>query len=132
MLTSPPTCGPNATEGEISPYSGGAAAKPKGSFSLSKAPGGGTCAKTMAARPFTPGFSTRSNSVVAGAFSPFAIHVGRADGQQEVKGVDVTLPAGVTGKLKGIPVLPAESDRPRPKPAPGRPRPKTPAAPTRA
>ena len=109
VLTNPPTCGPNTTEGAISPYSGGAVATPNGSFSLSKAPGGGKCAKTMGARPFTPGFSTHSSSVVAGAFSPFSLHVGRADGQQEVKGVNVSLPIGVTGKLVGIPYCPPKA-----------------------
>ncbi len=109
VLTNPPTCGPNTTNGELFPYSGTAATKPTGAFSLTKAPGGGACAKTMAARPFTPGFSTHSNSVVAGAYSPFSIHVGRADGQQELKGVNLTLPAGVSGKLVGIPYCPQKA-----------------------
>jgi len=103
VLSSPPTCGPNKTTTEISPYSGTPAATPEHEFTLTQAPGGGACAKTLAGRPFGPSFSTRTKTARAGAYSPFAVHIGRADGQQEVKGVDISLPAGVTGKLKGIP-----------------------------
>ena len=109
VLTSPPTCGPNTTNGNLKPYSGNTAATPTDAFTLTKAPGGGPCAKTMASRPFAPAFSTRAKSAVAGAFSPFAIHVSRNPGQQEVKGVDVTLPAGITGKLKGVPYCPQKA-----------------------
>ena len=106
VLTSAPICGPNTSSAAISPYSETADATPTQAFSLSKAPGGGACAKTMAARPYAPGFSTTSKNVKAGAFSPFAIHITRGDGQQEVKGVDVSFAPGVTGKLKGIPYCP--------------------------
>jgi hypothetical protein len=109
VLTSPPTCGPNTTDGRLKPYSSNGAATPQAQFSLTKAPGGGACAKTMASRPFAPRFSTRSKSAAAGAFSPFAIHIGRAAGQQEIKGVNVSLPAGISGKLRGVPYCPQKS-----------------------
>ena len=44
-----------------------------------------------------------SNNTKGGAFSPFHVHIGRPDGQQELKLVNVTLPKGLTGKLAGIP-----------------------------
>jgi hypothetical protein len=103
VLSSPPTCGPNTTNGRFTPWSGNPPATPSGSFSLSKAPAGGACAKTMAARPFAPGFRAGPKSNKAGAFSPFSVHISRPDGQQELKGVDITLPPGMTGKLAGIP-----------------------------
>jgi hypothetical protein len=106
VLTSAPTCGPNVSSAQMLPYSESPPATPTQAFTLTKAPGGGACAKTMAARPYTPGFSTTSKSVKAGAFSPFAVHITRGDGQQEVKGVDVSLPPGLTGKLKGVPYCP--------------------------
>ena len=103
-LTSPPTCGPNTTTTSIKPYSGTPAATPEHQFNLTKTAGGkGPCAKTLAERPFTPTLTTRSKSLRAGAYSPFAVHIGRGNGQQELKGVDISLPPGVTGKLKGIP-----------------------------
>ncbi len=106
-LTSPPTCGPNVTNGRMTPWSGTADASiaDKG-FTLTSAPGGGPCAKTMAARPFAPGFSATSQSTRARAFSPFSVHIDRSDGQQELKGVNITLPPGATAKLKGVPYCP--------------------------
>jgi hypothetical protein len=106
-LTSPPTCGPNVTNGRMTPWSGTADANvaDKG-FTLTSAPGGGPCAKTMAARPFAPSFSATSQFTRARAFSPFSVHIDRSDGQQELKGVDITLPPGATAKLKGVPYCP--------------------------
>ena len=37
------------------------------------------------------------------AIRPFRVNIGRKDGEQEIKGVDVTLPKGLVGKLAGIP-----------------------------
>jgi hypothetical protein len=103
-LTSPPTCGPNATAHAMTAWSGtpdsGAADK---GFNLTNAPGGGPCAKTMAARPFAPGFAAKPNSNKAATFTPFQARITRTDGQQELKGVDITLPPGATAKLAGTP-----------------------------
>jgi hypothetical protein len=66
-------------------------------------PGGGTCPTTLAQRKFTPPYTAKSDSTKAGAYSPFRVHIGRPDGQQELKVVNVTLPKGLTGKLAGIP-----------------------------
>ncbi|HWB68985.1 MAG TPA: hypothetical protein VG518_03325 [Solirubrobacterales bacterium] len=104
VLTSPPTCGPNQTSGRMTPWSGtpDATASDTG-FLLSSAPGGGPCAKTLAERPFAPLFTAAPESPQAHAFSPLHAHIARSDGQQELKGVDVTLPRGATARLKGIP-----------------------------
>ncbi len=106
VLTSAPTCGPNTSTSQITPYTEAAKATPSQSFTLSAAPGGGPCPKTLAARPFSPGFSTTSKSTAAGTFSPFAVHISRSDGQQELKGVDLSLPPGVSGKLRGVAYCP--------------------------
>lgn len=106
-LTSPPTCGPNLTTGQMTPWSGTADAvvADKG-FTLTKAPGGGACAKTMAQRPFAPGFDAAPNSLDALAYTPFTAHLTRPQGQQELKGVDIHLPPGATAKLAGVPYCP--------------------------
>jgi len=106
-LTSPPTCGPNRTTTQMTPWSGNAAATPGSEFALSSAPGGGPCAKTLAARPFGPSFAARTTNPKGGAFTQFAMNVGRSDGNQELKGVDVTLPPGLTAKLAGVRYCPA-------------------------
>ncbi|MGN6587097.1 MAG: hypothetical protein ACTHKT_06425 [Solirubrobacterales bacterium] len=106
VLSSPPTCGPNQTTTTMTPWSGNPPAHPSGSFTMSTAPGGGKCAPTMATRPFSPSFGSAPASAKAGAFSPLSIHIARPDGQQELKGAEILLPPGMTGKLAGIPYCP--------------------------
>jgi hypothetical protein len=106
VLSSPPTCGPNQATATMVPWSGNAPAHPSDSFDVAKAPGGGECAKTMAERPFSPGFAAAPASPKAGAFSPLSIQITRPDGAQELKGTDIVLPPGMTGKLRGIPYCP--------------------------
>jgi len=104
VVTSPPTCGPNRTGGRMTPWSGTGDATPTdGGFTLTGAPGGGPCAKTMAARPFAPGFDARPGTSRAATYTNFQANMTRPDGQQELKGVDIVLPPGATAKLKGVP-----------------------------
>jgi hypothetical protein len=106
-LTSPPTCGPNTLTSQLTPwsaqFSGKPPATPSASFSLTGAPGGGACAKSMAERPFAPGFSAQPKEANAKTFTPFSTFISRPSGQQELKRVDITLPPGATAKLKGVP-----------------------------
>ncbi len=105
VLTSPPTCSPATTTGEMTPW-----ARPdevvkisSEPFTLSTDPNGGTCPKTLAERKFAPSYKAVMESAQGGAFSPFHVQIARTDGQQELKVVNVTLPKGLTGKLAGIP-----------------------------
>ncbi len=106
VLSSPPTCGPNKGHAVMTPWSGNPPATPSSSFTLTDAPGGGKCAKSLAERPFAPAFAAGPASSKAGAFSPVSVRIERPDGQQELKGADVVLPPGMTGKLRGIPYCP--------------------------
>jgi hypothetical protein len=106
VLSSPPTCGPNETNAEMTPWAPIPAATPSDPFDLTATPGGGGCAKTMSQRAFAPAFAVAPQGTVAGAFSPLSMRIARPDGQQELKGVDVTLPPGLTGKLAGIAYCP--------------------------
>jgi hypothetical protein len=116
-LTSPPTCGPNTATSSMTPWStaqgsippgeeGGpnadSPAVPSGGFTLTKAPGGGPCPGTLASRPFAPGFGAHTDKAAGGAYSPFQVDMTRTDGNQELKGVEVTLPPGLTAKLAGV------------------------------
>jgi hypothetical protein len=120
-LTSPPTCGPNTTTGLFVPWSSAQGIGPAGSdegpstdppatpsdsFSLATLPGGGACPKTMAGRPFSFGFEAGTDKHGAGDFSPVHMNIARSDGNQELKGVDVTLPPGLTAKLAGLKYCP--------------------------
>ena len=104
VLTSPPTCAPAETTSTMEPWSTPASTRmPTSKFTLSSAPGGGTCPQTLAARAFAPAYTAASDSTKAAAYSPFRIHIGRPDGQQELKLVNATLPEGLTANLSGIP-----------------------------
>jgi hypothetical protein len=108
VLSSPPNCATTAGAA-MTPWSGNAAATPKGPIVLTSAPGGGPCAKTLGERPFAPGFSAKPKGTKAGAYSPLSMQISRGDGQQELKGIDITLAPGMTGKLAGIPYCPASA-----------------------
>jgi hypothetical protein len=102
-LTSPPTCGPNKTSHSMTAWSGTPdSGPPDPGFNLSTAPGGGPCAKTLAQRPFVPSFGTRNSSAQGGEHTHFGVDVVRTDGMQELKGVDVNLPPGLTARLAGV------------------------------
>jgi hypothetical protein len=106
-LSSPPTCGPNATSHSMTAWSGTPDSGPLDpGFTLASAPGGGACAKTMAGRPFAPGFAAAPKETGAATYTPFSTRIVRPDGQQELKGVDVVLPPGATAKLAGVPYCP--------------------------
>lgn len=110
VLTSPPTCSAANSSGQMEPWARPGEQKPvSSSFTLSSIPGGGTCPTTLAARPFAPSYTAKSKNNKANAYSPFNVHIGRPDGQQELKGVDVTLPKGLAAKLKGVKYCPVSA-----------------------
>jgi hypothetical protein len=106
-LTSPSTCGPNVTNHDFQAWSG---SPDKGGiepgFNLSGSPAGGSCAKTGAERPFAPSFAAAPATITAKASTNYTLKVERKDGEQELKGLDVTLPAGTTARLKGVAYCP--------------------------
>ncbi len=106
LLTTPPTCGPHRTTAELTPWSGNEPATPEDALELSAAPGGGPCPKTLATRPFEPAYHAEPNQRRAGAYSPFSFHVSRPDGAQEIRRVDLTLPPGMIGRLRGVSYCP--------------------------
>lgn len=103
ILTSPPTCAAAESAGRMEPWARPGQQVPVSSkFTLSSDPAGGSCPTTLAARRFTPGYTATTENSIAGADTTFRVHIGRGDGEQEVKGVDVTLPEGLTGNLSGL------------------------------
>jgi hypothetical protein len=109
-LTSPPICGPHAVSSVLTPwsaeFSGKPPATPSSEFTLASAPGGGPCAKTLGERPFGPSFAAKTTNPKGGAYSQLNVSVSRADGNQELKGVNVELPPGMTAKLAGVKYCP--------------------------
>lgn len=108
VLSSPPLCTNTATSSAV-PYSTGALTQtPTTELKLTSAPGGGACAKTMAERPFSPGFLAKPNTFKALTYTPYQLTITRGEGQQELKGFNITLPQGATAKLAGVPYCEAK------------------------
>ncbi|HEU4737528.1 MAG TPA: hypothetical protein VFS54_00440 [Solirubrobacterales bacterium] len=109
ILTSPPVCSASATS-QFEPWARPGELKSTSStVTVSNDPTGGACPKTLAERKFSPLYKAKVDSSKGGAFSPFHVNIGRRDGEQELKVIDVTLPKGLTGKLAGIPYCPEEA-----------------------
>jgi hypothetical protein len=110
-LRTPQTCGESATvpnhttTTSLVPWTApeGLTAHPTDSFALTQASGGGACAASKAALPNTPSFEAGPANPVAGAYSPFVLRLKREDGSQELGGLNLTLPPGLTARLAGTP-----------------------------
>jgi hypothetical protein len=106
-------CGTQTVTSTLTPWSApesGPPATPASSFQTSQAAGGGgNCPTSPGAEPNHPAFTAGTLSTQAGAYTPFVVHGARADGDQPITQVNLTLPKGLTGKLAGIPYCP-ESD----------------------
>ncbi|HTA14467.1 MAG TPA: hypothetical protein VK781_06375 [Solirubrobacteraceae bacterium] len=99
LLTNPTTCGPATTTSDLKPWSAPYTldASPSSYFNVEG------CANQ---RPFDPGFLAGSISATAGAFSPFAFTVTRKDGEQNLVGIQVHAPLGLSAMLSSVPLCP--------------------------
>ncbi|HZJ29131.1 MAG TPA: hypothetical protein VFD37_03970 [Solirubrobacterales bacterium] len=125
ILSTPTTCGPHVTTAKFVPWStaelsGGpiSAFEPSdregettstSSFTLADSPGGGDCAESKGDRPFSPGFDGVTSHWGASVFTKLSVDMSRDDGEQELKDIDLTLPAGLTAKLAGVPYCSEEA-----------------------
>jgi hypothetical protein len=108
VLSTPPLCTNTATSSAV-PYSTGALTPTAPTeLKLTQAPGGAPCAKTMAERPFKPGFTAKPGTSKVATYTPYTLTITRNEGQQEIKGFNITLPPGATAKLAGIPYCSAK------------------------
>jgi hypothetical protein len=98
-LTTPPSCGTYTTQASFAPSSEEAPSVASSSFEITSGPEGGPCSDP---RPFVPGFEAGSTNLQAGAFSSFALTLSRPDADQALGGVEVSLPAGLSGVLSSV------------------------------
>ena len=95
-FASPEGCGSFKTTSDVTPYSSpasGADATPSDSFSINSGCVSG----------FAPTLTAGTVSSQAGSFSPFELSFSRSDTDQDLSGLTVSLPPGVSAKLAGIP-----------------------------
>ncbi|MEX0973411.1 MAG: hypothetical protein WDZ46_09180 [Solirubrobacterales bacterium] len=111
-LATPPTCGTHTTASRLTPWSAPFSGPPAAStdaWQIAAGPGGGHCAGSDAELPFAPQLEAGTLAPLAGAHSPFALRLRRADGQREIEGLRVALPSGLVGSLSGVPACPEPS-----------------------
>jgi hypothetical protein len=98
-LATPALCGSYTTSAIITPWSGGAPVRSTSTFQITSGPGGAPCADP---RPFNPEFVTESTNIQAGAFSELRTTMGHPDADQELGGLSVRMPPGLSGLLSGV------------------------------
>jgi hypothetical protein len=104
-LATPTTCGTYTTTSDMVPWStpGTPDAHPTSAFQVTSGANGAACPNSPQERPFAPSLSAGTESSSAGASAPFTLHITRNDGEQELTGLDLTMPPGFTARLVGIP-----------------------------
>lgn len=104
-LSTPVACGSFTTTSELTPWSApeGADAHPSSVFAIDAGAAGRPCVGADAEQPNEPAFEAGTVTPLAGAKSPLILHLSRPDGSQRFSAIDVTLPRGLLGRLKGIP-----------------------------
>lgn len=103
-LTTPATCGSYTTTSTLVPWSApeAADASPSSTFTVGEGAGGAGCVASESETPNTPAFEAGMASPVAGSYSPFVLKLSREDGSQRFGALNVTLPAGLIGKVAGV------------------------------
>ncbi len=108
-LGTPAHCGAYPTNASFTPWSGNPAVSSQSSFDIMTGPNGSAC--PSAALPFSPSLTGGTVNNQAGSFSPFTMTMSREDGQQNLKSIQLHMPAGLSGVLTGIPLCgEAEAD----------------------
>lgn len=103
-LANPLQCGPATTTASLTPYSGNAPRTPSSSFTVDSNGAGGACSQST---PFAPGLTVTPATTQAGAFdSPLTFDVTRAEQQQYLGRISVTLPPGLVGLISRVPLCP--------------------------
>jgi hypothetical protein len=97
-------CGDYVVNTDMVPWGApeGAVRHPKDTFRIDKGAAAGTCVKDEASAPKAPGFEAGTIDPTAGIYSPFTLKLSRADGTQQLTGIDTTLPKGLLARLVGL------------------------------
>jgi hypothetical protein len=97
VLATPEACGTYTTTSQLTPWSApdtGPPAELADSFQVSSGCVSG----------FAPSFTAGTTNTQAGAYTPFVMSFSRSDTDQELSGLQVTLPPGLLAKIAGVPL----------------------------
>ncbi|MHB1571769.1 MAG: hypothetical protein ACYC0H_21550, partial [Solirubrobacteraceae bacterium] len=101
-LASPQQCGAYTATSALEPWSQEGAAMELGHPIATPAPFSEFKIDQLCGGGFAPGFTAGTSNPVAASYSPFSVTFTRKDGEQDLAGVSLTLPRGLTGKLAGV------------------------------
>ncbi len=92
VLVTPPTCGSYTTAASLTPWNGAAPVARAEESSITRG-----CADA-----FNPSLSTSTTSTQEKGYTSVAVTIARQDGEQELKGVSVTLPKGMLAMVGNV------------------------------
>jgi hypothetical protein len=99
-LATPARCGAYTTNATFTPWSGNESVSSSSTFNITSGPNGSPCPGPTL--PFSPSLTAGTTNINAGAFSQFTLTMGRADGQQALRGIQTHMPPGLSGLLSGV------------------------------
>ncbi|HWX44628.1 MAG TPA: hypothetical protein VNY52_04820, partial [Solirubrobacteraceae bacterium] len=102
-LATPPLCGAYTTAASFTPWSGQGAVGASSTFAIATGAGGSPCHSPL---PFAPSLTAGTTSIQAGDFSPFTMTMSREDGDQDLSGVQLQMPEGLSGSLGSVKLCP--------------------------
>ncbi len=98
-LGTPPLCGAYTTHATFAPWSGNESSHVSSTFDITSGLNGAPCHDPL---PFAPSLTAGSVNNQAGAFTAFTTTLGREDGNQNLKSVQLHIPPGLSGTLSGV------------------------------
>jgi hypothetical protein len=98
-LGTPTLCGAYTTDASIEPWTETGAVGSSSRFDIITGPNGTPCHAPL---PFNPSLTVGSLNIQAGAFTPFTTTMSREDGEQNLQGIVLHMPPGVSGLLSGV------------------------------
>jgi hypothetical protein len=100
-LATPARCGSYTATATFAPWSGNEPSQLSSNpFEVLSGPDGGGCPE--GGLPFAPTLTAGTTSIQAGGFSPFTMTMSREDGQQNLQGITLKMPPGLSGVLTGV------------------------------
>jgi hypothetical protein len=98
-LATPALCGAYETEASFTPWSGNPPVQSNSNFQITGGPNHTPCSDPL---PFHPSLQAGTTNIQTGAFSQMAVTMGREDGEQNLKALEIHLPEGLIGSLSEV------------------------------
>jgi hypothetical protein len=98
-LTTPAQCGAYTTTGTFTPWAENPPVESSSTFDIASGPNGSPCHDPLL---FSPTLTAGTTSIQAGGFTPFEMTMSREDGEQNLQGVQLKMPLGMSGTLSTV------------------------------